>query len=411
MNQENELDDLFRKRLEDPVDSQGYQEAHWDALEQALDKHTKRKGIIYWLPIYGSAAALLLLFLGYMALRPKTAVPGPKNNTQAAVHQSEHSGTHGGSIRQQTDQSAKASTPAPPAIHIVKNLRDEKDGGHRQPLISSSADGARRTAGLEKQVVNNKTDDRSGELLTAEGTSYMLGSSRIPVEPVYVVGLPQSKSIAGSTVTRSTAIIRKPAGYRPQLTLSVIAAPDINGVGSFQQSKVGTNEGLLFSVGLSRKFTISTGAIYSVKPYVTNFENYHTPYQFPTNPVNVTADCRMLDVPLNLGYQIYNRHQNSITVGTGLSSYIMLHESYKFNYASTYTTGPAQYTVPNSNGYYFGILNLNATFQHQVNQKVGFSVQPYMKLPLSNIGYSQVRLQTTGVALGLTWNLNSFSKP
>ena len=165
-------------------------------------------------------------------------------------------------------------------------------------------------------------------------------------------------------------------------------------------------------MGLSRKFSISTGAIYSVKPYVTNFENYHTLYHFPTNPVNVTADCRMLDVPLNLGYQIYNRHQNSITVGTGLSSYIMLHENYKFNYANTYySVGPAQYTVPNSSGYYFGILNLNATFQHQVSSKVGFSVQPYFKLPLSNIGYSQVRLQTTGVALGLTWNLNSFSRP
>ena len=406
MNQENELDDLFRKKLEDPVDNASYQEGHWDTLEQMLDKHKKRKGIIYWLPIYGSAAALLLLFLGYMALRPKTAVPGPKNDTKVAVHPNAHSGTHGGSIRQQTDQSPKASTPA---TIVVKNLRDGKDGGDRQPLISPSAAGARRTTGLT-QVANKLGDDRSGELLTADGASYVLGSSRIPVEPVYAVTLPLNKPLTGVKVTRSLAI-RKPSGYRPQLTLSVIAAPDINGVGSFQQSRVGTNEGLLFSVGLSRKFSISTGAVYSVKPYITDFENYHTPYVFPTNPVNVTADCRMLDIPLNFGYQIYNRHQNSVTVGTGLSSYIMLHESYKFNYSNAYIAGPAQYTVPNSSGYYFGILNLNATFQHQVNQKVGFSVQPYVKLPLSNIGYSQVRLQTTGVALGLTWNLNSFSKP
>ena len=210
---------------------------------------------------------------------------------------------------------------------------------------------------------------------------------------------------------KSAAIVKKTVGYRPQLTLSVIAAPDINGVGSFQQSKVGTNEGLLFSVGLSRKFTVSTGAIYSVKPYITGFENYHTPYQFPTNPVDVTADCRMLDIPVNLGYTIYNRHQNSVAIGTGLSSYLMLHESYKFNYANTYITGPSQFTVPNSDGYYFSIVNLNATFQHQVNSKVGFTVQPYVKLPLSSVGYSQVKLQTTGVALGLTWNLTSSSRP
>jgi len=407
MNQENELDDLFKKRLEDPVDGASYQEAHWNALEQVLDKHKKRKGIVYWLPVYGSAAAVLLLFLGYMALRPKTASSGPKNNPQAAVQPNAHSGTHDGSIRQQTDQSLKTSTPS---TIIVKNLRDGKNGSNRQPLISSSAAGARRTAGQITEVANNKVDDRSGELLTADGALYSLGTVRVPVELINATRLRENKSYAVST--QNKIAIKKPVGYRPQLTLSVIAAPDINGVGSFQQSKVGTNEGLLFSVGLSRKFSISTGAIYSVKPYVTNFENYHTLYHFPTNPVNVTADCRMLDVPLNLGYQIYNRHQNSITVGTGLSSYIMLHESYKFNYANTYySVGPAQYTVPNSSGYYFGILNLNATFQHQVSSKVGFSVQPYVKLPLSNIGYSQVRLQTTGVALGLTWNLNSFSRP
>src|ERR1700731_4395633 len=60
-----ELDDFFKKGLEDPVDQAQYQEKDWDALEQMLDKDKKRRGIVYWLPILGTVAALLLLFLGW----------------------------------------------------------------------------------------------------------------------------------------------------------------------------------------------------------------------------------------------------------------------------------------------------------------------------------------------------------
>jgi hypothetical protein len=94
-----------------------------------------------------------------------------------------------------------------------------------------------------------------------------------------------------------------------------------------------------------------------------------------------------------------------------LSSYIMLHESYQYYYTDPGTKGPVGYTVPNTGKYFFGILNLQATYQHQVNSKVGIGIQPYMKLPLTSIGYSQVRLQTAGVAVGLSWKLNSLTKP
>jgi hypothetical protein len=407
MNEENELDDLFKKRLTDPADNESYNEANWDAMEQMLDKRKKRRGMIYWLPVYSSVAALLLLFFGYLALRQKTVHPQGPVNPQAAVHQSEHSGKNGGSIPQQPGKSTKGLSP----VVIAKNLGDGRDGNRNKPFFRSSADGAGRATGIAQQQNPVQTANRSDEYLSELSSPVRLGGSSVPFQAIQMVTLPVNNAVTPTASHKNTATAVKTTGYRPQLALSVMAAPDINGVGSFQQSKVGTNEGLLFSVGLSRKFTVSTGAIYSVKPYITAFANYHTGYQFPVDPLNVTADCRMLDVPINIGYQVYNRHQNSISIGTGLSSYIMLHESFKFNYANTYYTGPAQYTVPSTDGYYFGILNLNATFQHQVNSKVGFTVQPYVKLPLTTVGYSQVRLQTTGVAVGLTWNISSSMKP
>src|SRR3977135_1205550 len=74
-----ELDKLFRRGLEDPVNEKAFRETDWDAFEQMLVKGKKRSAIVYWLPIIGSAAALVLIFLGYLFLRPDIVKPGKKD--------------------------------------------------------------------------------------------------------------------------------------------------------------------------------------------------------------------------------------------------------------------------------------------------------------------------------------------
>jgi len=423
-----DLDDLFRKKLEDPVDPVGYNEADWDALEGMLGKRSK-KGIVYWLPVLGSVAALLLVFFGYLVLRHPASVVKPGNGQQAVIPSKKDTITKNGAINRQAIVKPKTDTILPPAAvnkganqgtkplipagSMAVNPKRNKSGGNN---ISGSnpAPGSKTSPAsiAQKPVLNDAVSSRSDAVLVAYNVAPSLQDQLIINQQITQTNLQASATANPANAPVGNKVrIKAKTGFQPRYAISILAAPDINGVGSFQQSKVGTNEGLLFSVGVSKKLTFSTGAIYSVKPYITPFEDYHTPYHFAVSPINVTADCRMLDIPLNVGYQVYSKHQNTLSLGTGLSSYIMLHESYKFNYADIYANGPANFTVPNSNKYFFGVLNLNATFQHQVNSKVGFSVQPYMKLPLTNIGYSQVRLQTTGVAIGLNWNLNSSSKP
>jgi hypothetical protein len=442
------LDDVFRKGLEDPVHHPDYKENDWNALEEMLDKHTKRRGMVYWLPVLGSAAALLLLFLGWWMFRTNPVQTSTKlqaanhhqrantgageavrqsashNNTalqsQAVNHQQANTGTSGGSMRQPITHK-QTSTNA--ANYYAGNVQSGKTGSAGKSFFTSSAAGSRRGStgsglGYKQNVLSGeppvlKRDYTALTVVSATPVfeARVIGSYQVNSYQINTPAVGAAKNLSAPGNGKDKIKIKSQAAFRPQFAVSVLAAPDLNGVGSFQQGKVGTNVGLLFSAGISKKFTISTGALYSVKPYLTNFEDYHTAYQFHVNPVNVTADCRMLDIPLNLGYQVYNKQQNKLSIGTGLSSYIMLHEQYTFNYSSTYAYGPSGYTVPNSNKYFFGVLNLNATYERQLNSKVGISVEPYLKLPIANIGYSQVRLQSTGVAVGLKWNLNSSTKP
>ena len=403
----NRLDDLFKKRLEDPVDMTGYKEEDWDALEHMLDKHKKHRGIVYLLPYISSVAALLLLFLGWWNLRPQVIRHNHQNKLQAV-------NTH------QSNADANGRTRVPPHQNqtpsnsgsYAANPGVSKGSKNGNPLIHLSATG-RGQVNLNKNEVKNITNTNADEALIAEILVPVLGPEQITAPSINPISLQNIHDYGKNDthIAKNNNIqVKSPEAFHPQYALTVLAAPDANGVGSFQQSKVGTNVGLLFSAGVFKRITISTGALYSVKPYTMGFGNYHTSYQFSQAPINVTADCRMLDIPIDVDYLLYNKHQNKISIGTGLSSYIMLQENYTFNYADPYLTDPANFKVPNSSGYFFGILNLNATYQHQLNSKVGISVQPYLKLPLTNLGYSQVRLQTTGVAIGLSWNLNSLGK-
>ncbi|HEY8931149.1 MAG TPA: hypothetical protein VIM55_18230 [Mucilaginibacter sp.] len=463
MNTENEkrLDDLFKKKLEDPVDEIRYEEGDWDALEQMLDK-PKRKGIAYLWPILSGVAAMLLLFLGWWMFAPKSG--SQTGNGQQMVKTQAKKDTI---IDHQAAVTLKrADTIIDGANTIAKQnpkdtIIDKAQTIARQQRKDTSMDRNKAIArkqnaiikkGIQPQlnapvpavnkplfaIVPVKKDtiiDKAKQPNKVAADAFAV--NQIPVQtpannvhhPVTTaqppVAQPTPADVQGQAIAAVPAKTIKPKtrlAYRPQFTLGFVAAPDINGVGSFAQSKVGTNVGMTFAVGVSRKLSFNTGVIYSVKPYFTNFSNYNTgsSYKFPTNPQQVTADCRMLDIPLNVNYQVFRQRQNRISIGTGLSSYIMMHESYKFTYANdaaagpygnTTSAGPASYTVPNHGKYFFGVMNLNATYERQLNSKVGISVQPYLKVPLTNIGYSQVKLQTTGVAVGLNWNLNSLTKP
>ncbi len=410
-----QLDDFFKTELEDPVHQTVFNEKDWSALEETLDNHNKRRNLVYWLPVISGAAALLLMFLGWWIFRDNQ-VHVSKLQVSNLHHQA-NTGTSGGTIRQPMGHNQTTLATA-----NFAGSGNHKTGGNSKAFFTLSAVGARRS------LTGSQKNNRVSMLKTTPAVLYQGDTEIVSVQPAPVFEDGQTVShtditflknvSAGGIVKRSRqsehqkdkAGIKQQAAFRPQFALSVLAAPDLNGVGSFQQSKVGTNVGLLFSAVVSKKFTISTGVLYSVKPYLTNFADYHTSYSFRISPVNVTADCRMLDIPLNLGYQVYNKGQNKLSIGTGLSSYIMLHEKYTFNYNDAYAYGPVSYTVPKSGKYVLGVLNLNASYERRLNSKVGVTVEPYMKLPLTNIGYGQVKLQTTGVAVGLKWNINSSTK-
>ncbi|MFB9843036.1 porin family protein [Mucilaginibacter ginsenosidivorans] len=456
-----DLDKLFKTGLENPAGEPVYREADWEAMEQLLEQGKKRPAIIFLLPWLGTAAAIVLVVLGWLFFRPKTETDNNKKGQPqltVAGPSKKDTGTSGGAIRHESADSSKQKilTPAnyatnpvhhggqknanrslpylpvgPAASLPVKGAAKDQNNtalasNKKEEAQDKQAPGSVDAAG-NPTVINavaanasSKTADKDKkELGTVDGQNNQAETNNLAANTTAATtnskkdetpAQARPDDATDKSVAKSKSKLRYPGANRAIFAVSAIATTDMNGVNSLQGARVGGNIGGLFSVNVN-KWTFTTGVMYSIKPYKENFADYHTNYPFQTNPLSVGVNCRMLDIPLNVNYQVYKNRGNKITVGSGLSSYIILREDYKFNYAGAYAYGPAGYSVINKNRNILGVLNLDATYDHQINSKFGISFQPYLKLPLSNVGASQAKLQSAGVAVGLSWNLNSFKKP
>jgi hypothetical protein len=406
---DNHLDKVFQEGLGDPVEAR-YREQDWNALEQMLGKSKKRGGALFWLPALSSAALILVLF-GWWLLRPRLVQSRQdKQQSQLAAHQVKHRDTANRQVAgnqvaiKQPSVIARKNEPLNPpggglqtvaVIHTVTNTG----------ILNADTAAGNFVAGPISKT--NSDNELTAVSLDLGDPELELSQPASPVNNLLPASIPSTTP--GIPVPKRKITTKRGLGANPQYALNVLGAPELNGVNSLQQTRSGTNFGVLFSVGLFKKLTISTGGQYSNKPYNSYFNYYNKPSISDLTSIN--ANCRVLDIPLNLDYQLFGSYRNKFSIGTGLSSYIMLHESYQYNYANNPSESPVTYTVPNTNKYLFDILNIQATYTRQVNSKVGVTFTPYVKLPLTGIGANQARLQTTGIALGLNWNLNSLYRP
>ncbi|TSD63442.1 PorT family protein [Inquilinus sp. KBS0705] len=426
---EDSIDKLFSGGLNNPTEEVSYREEDWDALEGMLDG-TKPKGvtrkIIY---LIGAIAAMLVLLLGYVFLSPPNKPQTKPDLVKTTPATQKDSGTVGSPSQQLADHTQSLSDSVSIASSAVDDIRKSKS------FFTLSAAGGDRTYTGTKAVNQNtgtfvapaKPDTITGEKnnnLTANKPDTITGVNNLAlnntVKKDTITGLAATTTPAKPLVTVTDDIKPKKQkvssaayGFRPTFSLGIIASPDINGVKTFANNKVGTNAGLILTLNLSRRWSISSGAVYADKPYNADFANYKTNYPFATTPTSVTASCIVLDIPLNVGYQFYNKNRNKFSLGTGLSSYFMLSEDYKFNHAEGgyNSIDPWTYNIKNQNKHIMGILNLNATYQREVNSKLDIGIQPYMKLPLTGIGYGQVNLRSAGVSVSVMYNFKTGIKP
>jgi hypothetical protein len=395
------IDKLFREGLNPDGDQFTSADTDWLKLKGRLNRNERRKRGVFWLSRLGGVAALILLFLVIRMFLPESR--------KLIIQQAEV---------QHIDQKLKEKQNQPTASAEVKKSVSKTESGlnvllaQNKHLEERSPQKKTNVTTAEMKIPDNDTARIENLNIPQESTSKMVNTEEYKLSLQDVVKpAEQKRSSADESLfapnERPNELPDPEHQYR-KLALSVLAAPDYNGVNNLNNASIGNDFGLMVTFKISKNWSVSTGGVYAKKLYETGFSNYN-----PTKniwdeyyPKSVNADCRVLDIPLNISYKFFNRKNTSISLGSGISSYIMLREDYRFSYVEQDAETAVAYHVVNENQHWLSVLNFQATFEQRLNSRVGIGLQPYMKIPLSNIGFAGVKLQSLGMAVILNWNFN-----
>ena len=359
------IDELFKKGLEDPQIP--FNEEHWAAMERRLDQKKKKRVFPLWPILAGTGiAAAILIALVWLLPNQRNEVPRVVVHNKGKVILPDTQITSVQTPRIEKSPSQNVSLKRPISLALGTSKIEQH---HLQELVAVK--------------------------LEADTNRLLLGLADMSLAEIKRPAPEKDKP----------EVLRK-----SRIALSILAAPDFSSIPSSGSSgSPGANIGALATLRLNSKFSVTTGINYSKKYYNSNFSSYRPDVAFvPSTKISIVkADCDVLDIPLNVNYKVYERRGNVITINSGLSSYFMLKERYSFIYDASATNPQwrADMVIKNENQHILGIANLGIIFQHKINERFSISAQPFLKLPLTNIGYGNTRLKTSGVAVSLNMNL------
>ena len=192
-------------------------------------------------------------------------------------------------------------------------------------------------------------------------------------------------------------VMKQPKFSRFGVRLAI--APDINSLERLSTSALGSSMGLLLEYRFSKKFILQTGVTFSDKKYTGNFDDYHYwtnnwKSYHPSKPTSVDGGCKIIDVPINIRFNIYQKPRNTFFISTGVSTYFMMNETYTY----TYAWAPERTVEWNDkSSFYWSTVNISAGIERKLTKHFTFQIEPYLKMPLSNIGRGGVNLYSSGL--------------
>jgi hypothetical protein len=185
-----------------------------------------------------------------------------------------------------------------------------------------------------------------------------------------------------------------------------------NSLGSLPSGTLSEEYGIGIGYRINRKLSVQTGLYAGKKKYKAGKDDYYFEpgsYYETVDSLKINADCYVLDIPVSIRYDFIQRPKYSFYGIAGVSSYIMKRETYAYSYSKSGTVHHAERTYT-GNSHFLSIANISAGYERKLSPRFSILAEPYLKLPLSGVGAGKVKLHSTGILLGIKYNLASKRK-
>ena len=117
----------------------------------------------------------------------------------------------------------------------------------------------------------------------------------------------------------------------------------------------------------------------------------------------VNGACNIYEIPLTLRYDFAKNEKTKFFVNAGLSSYLMVKQTYIYFFHSG-GRGLAWKTSDNQQvNYWFGVGDLSLGLETDMGKGFSFQVEPYIRIPLKEMGLEDLKLNSYGISLSLRY--------
>lgn len=198
-------------------------------------------------------------------------------------------------------------------------------------------------------------------------------------------------------------------GFANNFRLTASLAPDLSFTEMSHPGESILTYGAGISYAISNRITLRTGFYVARKVYSAAGDAYRPPSGYWTNRIKldkVDADCNVYEIPLIASYSFKRSRKHQWLVGMGLSSFLMKRETYKYYFNDSLGQPRIRpWTLRNGNNEILSVATLTAGYEYFFNNRLSFTVEPYLKIPLHGIGYGNIKLNSAG------WLLSASLRP
>jgi len=193
----------------------------------------------------------------------------------------------------------------------------------------------------------------------------------------------------------------------PRLSLLLSFAPDFSSTSINRYSAPGRAFGAMVQYHINTRWTVSTGVIKNKKQYTGAGEDYTPPvgyWEYYTNgkiPNSIDGSCSILEFPVMVQYTLFQNGRNRWSAGGGVSSYLMLNESYRYFFDEPNPGAKEGWESRNRSRFLFNMVNLAVGYEHRIVPGLMIGIEPYVKIPVEEIGWTNIKLFSTGAFLTL----------
>ena len=451
---DNDNIERFFKRTSRKTDIQ-FNEADWDSLEKRLDARAasrvtirSKKIKMAFLAVMGLLSISVLTYVfnsrdqdtnsynsrdiispSFDNGKANLTVEAEKKQNMDAMHPALHSkleadnGSAG--VGYNDTISLKVGLAGSDKSEVDVTIKDQRAGFESHSVFSkdriSKVENTSSNMADPLPLIAPASKDQSADLNSLANGKLIVGTKLLKPTDVLVVGYQKdstyqfsskSDSLKATNHVENDSLKNKKQITRWSFVLS--GAPDFSSLQMSNYTTPGSIFGVVAYYQFFPRWSVGTGLMYGDKNYVGAGSEYRPPSGFwkkATNgiiPQEINGSCKVFEIPILVQFKLIDGQKNQLFAKAGVSSYFLKDEYYDFQFSLPNPGAKEEWISTRASNYWFGITNFSIAYERIINPSFSVGVEPYLKIPVNEIGWSN--LYSTGAYINLRYKILKKSK-